>query len=90
MMHLLGGTWIAMTLVGLEYLHKLPVKLNLFRVMLVVLGIGLAWEIYELFFGLTLTAQGGYLADTLSDLFFDLIGGYVLYGLVLRQSIVAP
>lgn len=75
MMHFLGGFWI-----GLFFLYifsrgkQLSFNLNLlFKLLLMGFLIGLLWELYE--FYLNIVAGTSFnLNDTLSDLFFDLLG----------------
>ena len=74
MMHLLGGFWTVATIFWLRNEGLLPFTLNFSRALLATIAIGLAWEVYELAFGLTFTAKAGYLEDTMLDLMFDLSG----------------
>jgi hypothetical protein len=77
-MHFLGGFWL-----GLVYIWFFSRKDILFspsfaffgKIILGVLLVGIAWEIFEFYF-INQVAQNSFdLLDTLSDLFFDLSGG---------------
>jgi VanZ family protein len=78
-MHLLGGVWVALTLLWLEQKNRLPFRLNLVRLVLAVVAVGLLWEIYEIVFELTFTRKTGYIVDTISDLLLDLAGGLIVH-----------
>jgi len=74
-MHFLGGFWI-----GLFFLYifskgkQLSFNLNLFfKLLLVGLLVGLLWELYEFYLNIVAGTLFN-LNDTLSDLFFDLLG----------------
>jgi hypothetical protein len=89
-MHFLGGFWVAMAAVALIFNFQFPiskesVNQKFFRLTIVILSfvvlIGVFWEFFEFFYDMFISSRGysGFLqlgaADTLSDLFFDLLGG---------------
>ncbi len=73
-MHFLGGFWI-----GLLYFYLFPLKENyrisFFRILIFVLGVGIGWEVFEMFVNDVVARNSFDYLDTLSDLFFDLFGG---------------
>lgn len=74
-MHVLGGIVAAL---GIFVLHDLRVPLpknwdKFLSILTTVLIVALLWEIYEIQLGLLVF--GDYRLDTLSDLFFGLLGG---------------
>jgi hypothetical protein len=78
LMHFLGGFLIALTGIylgsgSLSWDFKSNIKIILF-----ILSIGILWEIYEITINQSITKNTFNLLDTLSDLFFDLLGGLVL------------
>ena len=79
-MHALGGAVVALIPFALVTLRvRLPERfLRLTPVLLLVLIVGLIWELFEHFTGATFAAQN-YAFDTTLDLIFDLIGGYIGY-----------
>lgn len=84
-MHLLGGFVIGLIAVFILLNHfRMGVledkKVTLILVLSFVLIIGLGWELWELFFGLTNILEDK--LDTVIDLVMDFIGGYFafLYG----------
>jgi len=89
-MHFLGGFWVALTATALISNFQFPISneilkqkfLSLFIVVLSFVAlIGVLWEFFEFGYdvfisskGYFMTAQQG-VGDTMSDLFFDLLGG---------------
>lgn len=78
-LHFLAGGVVAMTVVlvlcSLSWLSRRHV---IGSVIFAVLTIGLLWEVFELRFEITSLADGiSYWTDTLSDLFLDLLGGFI-------------
>ncbi len=90
-MHFLGGFWLAA--VFLRFLvPKLRISDHKSLIILILMVsfavfVGVLWEFYEFLFDvfgsinghLKFTQQG--VADTMSDLFFDLLGGSVCFGI---------
>ena len=91
-MHFLGGFWTAMAFIYLISNYQFPIsgeflKRNLLSYFIIILSfvalIGIFWEFYE-FLNDALFSSRGYsqifqqgAADTIGDLFFDLLGGTV-------------
>ena len=92
-MHFLGGFWVAMAFVYLIFNYQFPIpseflKQNFLSFLIITLSfvalIGVLWEFYEFLSDFFLSSknytqifqQGA--ADTMGDLFFDLLGGTVL------------
>lgn len=66
---------------GLLYFYFFqPKKLNsklIFNVLLLVLVIGVGWEVFEALVDKVVTQNPLNVPDTLSDIFFDLLGGVI-------------
>jgi hypothetical protein len=79
-MHMLGGSvivalymWIA------EAFPKLPRLSSCCRVLLLILIVGIAWEVWENLSELTSFEDKGYWFDTIHDIVDDVIGAGVMY-----------
>lgn len=80
LMHFLGGFWVAMVVVSLwaVFNKNKIVYPKIFSVILWVTVVGVLWEIFELSIGATELSDGiRFIADTLSDIVMDIIGGLV-------------
>lgn len=80
MMHFLGGLWLGLFLswLGTTPLGSwVPLLRSQGRVILLSILVGIAWEIYELTFGITFLADKGYVWDTSHDLVMDTLGAFV-------------
>ncbi len=75
-MHFLGGVWLGMLLIWFFKVDSFSLR-QVFKVILGVLVIGVAWEIFEFVFINTVAEFPFDLADTISDMLFDLSGGFV-------------
>ena len=73
LMHFLGGVWAGLFFIYVFYVRK-EVLNSLFYIILFVLFIGILWEFFEFFMG-TIARDSFDTGDTLSDIFFDLLGG---------------
>ncbi|MBU4477012.1 hypothetical protein KJ639_00965 [Patescibacteria group bacterium] len=86
-LHFLGGSWLGFFMIWLSSFSldiSLP-RARAFFVLAIILGMsalgGVLWEFHEFLFDYFIAKEGHYLftqlgvADTMSDLFFDLIGG---------------
>ncbi len=79
-LHFLGGLsvalfflWFCATKFDLKNWSSRKI---LFAVLGCVILVGVLWELYELYFGLTFLSDGlSYFADTFSDLIMDVVGG---------------
>lgn len=82
-MHFLGGVWLAGTFLWFRFLSSdFLEKPKTFRRtcawgVLAALGIGLGWEVYESVVSLATIGRINAIPDTLSDLWFDALGGFV-------------
>jgi len=78
LMHFLGGLFISLVLLWLNYFRGLLGSFSKKKAILIaILGtlvIGLLWEIFEFSLDTFITEKSWDMADTLSDLFFDLLG----------------
>ena|SRR3989344_7250070 len=93
-MHFFGGFWVAMFFAWLY--PKIDQSSNYLITVLIILSfvalIGIFWEFLEFFYDVFISSKGyyGYMqlsaADTIADLFFDLIGGSTLLGIYLFKS----
>ncbi len=77
-MHFLGGFWLGLFFI--YFFHRLGASSNIsykyfFKIILPVLVVGVFWEVFE-FFAYNHFGQNPFDAlDTVSDIFFDLVGG---------------
>jgi magnesium-transporting ATPase (P-type) len=84
LLHFLAGITMGMaTILFLQYFFNTKIfsfsKLLLISIT-VGLVIGLLWEIYELYFGITSFSDGViYVTDTISDLVLDVVGAFLGY-----------
>ena len=89
-MHFSGGAWLAAFGVWWQYSKKqvtVPTFSALLAVCLVyALSIGLLWEAYEAVVGFITVGHANAMSDTLSDLFFDSLGGSVVAILVKMKA----
>lgn len=78
-MHFLGGVGTLLLLTYIFYTFiKVPVSLKLLSLLaLGALLIGIGWEIFEYIMYTVFANQTFVLSDTLSDIFFDIIGAFV-------------
>lgn len=73
--HFLGGLWSALFFYWLgAMLRRVPGPV---RVVALVLVLGVAWEVFELSFGISSATD--YAIDTLTDLGMDVVGAIVAY-----------
>jgi hypothetical protein len=80
-LHFLGGICVAMFALWLvswkSELKSWSRGKILLTTLLAALFVGILWEIYELYFGITFLSDGTrYFADTFKDLTMDLVGGF--------------
>ena len=73
-MHFLGGFWIGLTSFYIFSPQNISGKL-IFKILLLVLCIGIGWEVYEILVNDILAQNSFNFLDTFSDIFFDLSGG---------------
>ncbi|MEK7588709.1 MAG: hypothetical protein AAB438_02730 [Patescibacteria group bacterium] len=74
-MHFLGGFWL-----GLAFLWLIPIDepslSKVFKIIIGVLIIGIFWELFEIGVNDILAKSPFDMVDTVSDLFFDISGGF--------------
>lgn len=75
-MHFLGGFWAGL-MVAYVYPPKDIAFKTVLRFILAVLTIGILWEIFEILVAKYITGQPFNTLDTLSDIFFDVAGGFL-------------
>ncbi len=79
--HTLGGFIVALvfSFVAFDIFKEKRTRfLNLY-LFLGVLGVGILWEIFEVKYNITFPYKKGYWADTISDIFCDLLGAFIAY-----------
>lgn len=85
--HFLGGLWVSISLLwlffqfGLVNIFKNKKNHNLLVAFVGTLFVGVMWEIFEYYFGIAGVDAPNYVKDTVMDIFFDLTGGLVAYGI---------
>ncbi len=72
-MHFFGGAWVGLFFFYVFYTRKWFSN-KILIIILSVLLIGISYEVFEFFLG-TISREPFDILDTLSDLFFDLLGG---------------
>jgi hypothetical protein len=72
-MHVLGGFWAG--LFGAWMLRIFGLEVSMLRCMLFALAVGVVWEVFEYYSGLTDFMYISYSADVAKDLVMDVIGG---------------
>ena len=83
--HFLGGFWIALSFLwlffqfGLVNIIKNDKNYNLLVAFLASLFVGVLWEAFEYYLGITNTNASNYIIDTATDISFDLVGGFAAY-----------
>lgn len=82
MMHFLAGVCVAMIAVLLwnKFIKELYWKRNkiIFVGFIGVLFVGVLWEVYEVYFNLSIPEEGWvFWRDTMSDLVIDIFGGFL-------------
>jgi VanZ family protein len=74
-MHFLGGLWLGLISIYLFSLENTSFH-SILKIFFMVLFIGIGWEIFEILIDKFITQNSFNFADTISDLFFDFIGGF--------------
>jgi magnesium-transporting ATPase (P-type) len=80
-LHSLSGVAIGMATILV--FRQIGIRLTITRSLVLVFVVGVLWEVFELWGGLTSLSDGMvYTTDTISDLLLDMLGGYIgfLYG----------
>lgn len=94
LMHFLGGVLIALTSVCVfaiitKQSEEIIISKKFFRnlVFIFVLIVGVLWEVWEFYYGLSFTNSHNGLMDTIGDIFMDLVGAGTVYALFLSQKL---
>lgn len=74
-MHFLGGLWLGLISIYLFSLENTSFH-SILKIFFMVLFIGIGWEIFEILIDKFITQNSFNFADTISDLFFDFVGGF--------------
>ena len=79
-MHFLGGFWLGLVVIYLFFL-KNDISKSVFKILFIVLFLGIGWEIFEIVVNNYVTQNHFNYIDTISDISFDIAGGLaaVLY-----------
>lgn len=83
--HTMGGMVVSGLIIFILSFNK-SYKFNAKTTIISTLFVGILWEIFELYNGLTFLTDKGYTMDTLGDLFFDMVGGYLGYRFLIKNS----
>lgn len=75
-MHFLGGFWVAILFIFLLPLRKYSFK-YVFLILSCVLFVGVLWELFEITLNSITLRDSFDRIDTISDLLFDLLGGFI-------------
>lgn len=84
-MHFLGGLWVSLITL---WFYKAFADVRAHKehgyliTLLIMILVGVAWEIFEVIAGLTMTSQAGYFFDTVLDLIMDICGALYAVHLV--------
>ena len=88
LMHVLGGVWLASSLIWLTNFSPYKITLSLrgeselTTILIGVLTISVFWEVFEYVLGVTYAER--YLVDTAADLFFGLAGATAAWFILKR------
>lgn len=93
-LHFMGGFWLALVFmwifikdISLINLDDIFLNKNILKIFFGVFLFGIFWEIFEILVN-DLTIQNPFnTLDTISDMFFDLAGGFFCYFLVYKNII---
>ena len=83
--HILGGVWVASFSIWLSIISGIFDKIHgyrskaLFIAVFSVTFVSVAWEIFELVFGITVFGSSNYLPNSFSDILSGLVGGVIGY-----------
>ena len=80
MMHFFGGLWVVLFITWVMrsgIFHFLPSHMSFVKILSIVILVGLIWESYEVYFGLTFVSDPEYWGDTTLDIVMDIVGGSI-------------
>lgn len=84
--HTLGGVVVGSVFIYLASYYTSEKSVNILTIITQVFVVGVLWEVFELYGGLTFMTDKGYFIDTLGDLFFDILGAYIGYLTLIKES----
>ena len=85
-MHIFGGVVVALVYAWLQTAFPKIPQLSWKNILMVIITIGVLWEIWELLVGDTAFSDNGYALDTIKDLVDDVIGACVVYFVIKKIS----
>lgn len=74
-MHFLGGLWLSLIALWFLNLRDISIK-SIFKIIIIVFVVGILWEVFEVTVKDSITKNPFDLYDTISDLSFDIAGGF--------------
>lgn len=86
-MHVFGGVCVAFGFAILPFFRiQLPSRYTTLKGYIgAVLCVGILWEVFEYFFGLSgFAVQNDFIFDTVKDLIMDMLGGVIAYGVIMK------
>jgi len=86
-MHFLGGLWLGLFSIYLFSIKDSSFK-SILKIFFVVLLIGISWEIFEILIDKFITQNSFNFLDTMSDIFFDVLGGLLAVWYFIKQIMV--
>ncbi len=92
LMHFLGGFWVGGFFLYVFIRKKTRSESFIFlaKVVLATLAVGLVWEIYEFYIYQYLSQNPFDLIDTISDLFFNILGSIISFFYLFKIIIPTP
>jgi len=77
LMHFLGGVWAGYAVIWVS--RRIGLRLSFMHIVILVLAIGVAWELFEYMNDLTYSSFMSYPKDTVKDIVVDVVGGIAAY-----------
>jgi len=90
--HIVAGAGVALATLWFLTFFERFLTINryktkiLFAVLVVILFVGIIWELFELWGGITYLDDHGYRFDTIKDLVDDTIGAMIVYGFFIKRK----
>jgi len=75
-MHFLGGLWLGLTFIWILKVKEISLS-SIIKISVFVFFVGILWELFEIIINETITGDSFDTLDTISDLSFDLTGGFI-------------
>lgn len=86
-MHFLGGFWVGLVVLYFFIPKEISLRLIL-TILFWVFFVGIGWEMFEVLVDKVITQNSSNILDTVSDIFFDLVGG--LSAILYRSQKIMP